>query len=103
MKQLQVDKTVLAKAAAIVKENEGKDTFDLRPMPVVTFEYPLHGEGRMTVRFVRVVEMDETHLKGFEVQNEWDEEPGKYKVFRLNLMRGGGDVRLLHLAPPTDE
>ncbi len=100
--KLQVNKEVLAKAEAIVKENEGKDTFDLRPLPIVTFEYPLHGEGRMTVRFVRVSEMDETHLKGFEISNEHDDEPGKYKVFRLNLMRGGGDVRMLHMSPSSD-
>lgn len=101
--KLSVNREVLAKAEAIVKENEGGETFDLRPMPVVTFEYPLHGSGRMTVRFVRVTEMSDTHLKGFEIQSEWDEEPGKYKVFRLEHMRGGGDARLLHLAPPKDE
>ena len=100
--KLQVDKKVLAKAEAVVKEAEGKDTFDTHPLPVVTFEYPRHGEGTFTTRFVRVVEMDGTHLRGYEINDEFDEEPGQYKTFTLKKMRRAGGVQLLHLAPVTE-
>ncbi len=68
-----------------------------RPLPVVTFNYPLHGEGKFTKRFVRVTEMDDETIKGFEIESEFDEEPGKFKSYTLEKTHG--EIALLHVAP----
>jgi hypothetical protein len=32
-------------------------------------------------RFVRVTEADDKHIKGFQIQHELDEEPGRFRNF----------------------
>lgn len=92
-------KEIVNDAAEIL--NNVLDNFK-QPLPVVTFEYPVHGRGTFTTRFVRVTEMTDTHLRGLEIHDEFDEEPGRPKTFLIEKIRGGGDVRLLHLAPETE-
>jgi hypothetical protein len=105
---LRVSKKVLRRAKEIVADtaetlNNVLDNLEQsRPLPVVTFDYPRHGLGTHTTRFVRVTEMDGTHLRGLEIHDEFDEEPGRPKTYLIEKIRGGGDVRLLHLAPETE-
>ena len=103
MKVLAVNKKVLQRAEAIVaeaKEKLDELTFG-RPLPVVTFEYPRKGKGTLVTRFVRVSEMDGTHVRGLEIRDEFDDEPGVPKTYLIEKIRGG-DVRLLHMAPDTE-
>lgn len=78
-----------------------KATFDDRPLPVVAFDYPEHGNGENTPRYVRVTEMDNTHLRGFEIEDEFDEDPGVYKTYSLDKV-GNDGVLLLHLSAPEE-
>lgn len=103
MSKIFVNKDVLRKAKAIVVESKEKE--DLRstpPLPVVSLYYPRHGNGEYSHRYVRVAEMNDTHVKGFEIESEFDEEPGKPRTYLLNKV-GGGRIVLLHLAKPAED
>lgn len=105
-----VNKTVFNRAKAIVAEAKEKldDLTIGRPLPVVIFEYPRHGEGTFTTRFVRVTEMDSTHLRGLEIRDEFDDEPGVPKTYLVEKIRnqsgkfGNLKVFFLHMAPETE-
>lgn len=103
--RLTVDKKVLRRAMKIVKRNANKrddivaEVQTPKPLPVVRFYYPSRGRGRMIGRFVRVTEMTETHLKGFEVRDEYDDQPGAPKTYLTEKIEGRSGVQLLHLAP----
>jgi hypothetical protein len=45
--------------------------------------------------------MNETHVKGFEITSEFDEEPGKPRTYRVDKIEGGARVYILHLAKPA--
>lgn len=103
-KRLSVSAKVLNRAKQICEQEAEALTAVLdatvtpRPLPVVTFRYPLRGTGRPITRFVRVTEMNDTHLRGMQINDQYDEEPGVPKTFLVEKIEGGGDVRLLHLA-----
>jgi hypothetical protein len=71
------------------------------PLPVCSLYYPRHGDGEYSHRYVRVLEMNETHVKGFEITSEFDEEPGKPRTYRVDKIEGGARVYILHLAKPA--
>lgn len=101
--RLTVDKKVLRRARAIVKRNANKPLHEQefqkpKPLPVVQFYYPSRGRGRAIERFVRVLEMTDTHLKGFQVRNEHDDQPGDHPKTYLIEKIEGRNVQLLHLA-----
>ena len=81
----------VAEAAEQSKLTEGVLTF-----PVVRLYYPLHGTGDMTKRIVKVTEMDEKYIKGFELESEFDEEPGKPRTYIRE--KANGNVLLLHFS-----
>ena len=97
MAKLTINKEVLRLAETIVAEAKKPVALGDQPLPVVVLWYPRHGRGPMTERFVRVTEMNETHVKGFQIENEFDEEPGMPHTYRLDKVEGGY-VYLLHLA-----
>lgn len=101
MARLFVNRDVLQRAKKVVAEEKRPEPTADQPLPVVSLWYPLHGKGDLTRRFVRVLEMNETHIKGFEVTSEFDEEPGKPHTYRIDKLGGAKQVRLLHLAKPT--
>jgi hypothetical protein len=68
-----------------------------RPLPVASFRYQKEDTKKFTLRYIRVVELNATHLKGFEIESEHDEEPGKYKTFLRNKINAD-EILLLHLA-----
>lgn len=96
-----VSKKALKRAAKIF-EQKIETVIIPTPLPVVTFQYPQHGNGGPTTRFVRVMKMDDDYLMGLEIQHEFDAEPGSPKTYLIEKIRGGGDVRLLHLAPAME-
>lgn len=95
-------KVILHKAKAIVVEAKKPEVPEDRPLPVCSLYYPRHGDGEPSHRYVRVSEMNATHIKGFEISGEFDEEPGKHRTFRLDKVEGG-QVILLHLAAKPDK
>ena len=112
MNQPRVSKAVLRRAEDIVADaltpifeealNNATTTIDSlitqpKPLPVVTFEYPRAGKGGYVTRFVRVTEMTDTHLRGFEIESEFDEEPGKPHSYLVEKISGAG-VQLRHLS-----
>jgi len=107
-KSLRVSAKVLRRAKQICEQeaaalNAVLDTVTTpRPLPVATFRYPQRGTGGMITRFVRVTEMNDTHLKGFQIRFQHDDEPGVPKTFLIEKIEGGGDVRLLHLAAEVE-
>jgi len=54
-------------------------------LPLVTFEYPDSETDYLRNRFVRVVSMDRTHVKGYEFTtvNPSDTDEGKFKSYLL--------------------
>src|ERR1035437_293434 len=101
MAKLSINKDVLRIAKAIVAEAKQAEPTEEAILPVVVLWYPRHGTGAMTERFVRVMEMNDTHIKGFEIANEFDEEPGKPHTYRIDKVNFNDGVQLLHLAKST--
>ena len=54
-------------------------------LPLVTFEYPDSETDYLRTRFVRVVSMDRTHVKGYEftTENPSNTDEGKFKSYLL--------------------
>ena len=54
-------------------------------LPLVTFEYPDSSSDYLKTRFVRVVSMDRTHVKGYEFTTvkPSDTDEGKFKSYLL--------------------
>ena len=54
-------------------------------LPFVTFEYPDSSSEYLRTRYVRVVSMDHTHVKGYEFQTDSpsDTDEGKFKSYLL--------------------
>lgn len=94
MARLFVNKKVLRRAKALVAEGKRPEPAADQPLPVISVLYPRHGAGDYTLRFVRVFKADDKHIKGFEIQSEFDEEPGKPKTFRRDRI---ADLQFLHL------
>lgn len=97
MTKVKVSKKVLRRAkniveAEVVEENQYAGS----PLPVVRLWYPLHGKGEMTPRYVRMVQMDRSYVRGFELKGEFDTSIGQFKTFSVDLM-GPGGVLVLHM------
>jgi len=97
MARLLVNKDVLHKAKAVVAEVKKPEAVVQPLLPVCSLYYPAHGTGEYSHRYIRVSEMNDTHIRGFEIESEFDEEPGKPRTYRLDKVEGG-QVTLLHLA-----
>ena len=100
MAKALVNKKVLRKAEALVAEGKRPEPAADQPLPVCSLYYPRHGDGEPIQRFVRVLEMTNTHVKGFEIASEFDEEPGKPHTYRLDKV-GLAGVLMLHMAKPV--
>jgi hypothetical protein len=100
MARLVVNRDVLHKATALVAEATKWKPVEVAALPLVVLYYPLHGRGEMTERFVRVTEMNDTHVKGFQITSETDEGIGMPHTYRLDKVEGGM-VYLLRLAKST--
>jgi hypothetical protein len=97
MAKLLVNKKVLRKAEAIVAEGKRPVPTVDQPLPVCTLWYPIHGIGpEISQRFVQVTEMNQWHIKGFEIASEYDEEPGKPHTYLRLKIPYGLSVALLH-------
>lgn len=68
-----------------------------QPLPVFKLRYPLHGTGQLVERHVRVIEADDRSIKGFQVQHQFDDEPGRFRNFDRSKVVG---LTFLHLAMP---
>lgn len=64
-------------------------------LPVVTFYYPLHGRGRFTPRRVKVIEMNDVYLRGFEIERNKTDDKGQPKTYLIEKIEDGGRVRLI--------
>lgn len=100
MAKLFVNREVLRRAKALVAEGKRPEPAADQPLPVVSLWYPLHGVGDPTQRFVRVYEMDDKRIRGFEIASEFDEEPGKPHTYTLAKIPFEL-VQLLHLSKPA--
>lgn len=110
-KRLTVSAKVLRRAKQICEQEAAAldavlDTVtNPRPLPVVSFLYPRRGTGNVIERFVRVTEMNDTHLRGFQIRNQFDEEPGVPKTFLIERIVVDGvhhRVQLLHFAKEVE-
>jgi len=74
-----------------------------KELPLVSFEYPNSDTDYLNERFVRVVSMDQTHVKGYEytTPHPSDTDPGKFKSYLLAKIVSNG-VHLVHFAPPNN-
>ena len=56
-----------------------------KELPLVTFAYPDSLSDYLRTRYVRVVSMDRTHVKGYEFETETpsDRDEGKFKSYLL--------------------
>ena len=75
--------TALETALEIVL-NEMVET---RPLPIVNFDYRNTKTGEVKQRWLRLDEMNDSYIKGFEIDGANDDEPGKYKTFRVDRVR----------------
>lgn len=58
--------------------------------PVVEFEYPDSSTGKMKMRYLRVVEANADHVKGYELDTPGSKKDGQFKTFsRTRLTRNG--------------
>ena len=58
--------------------------------PVVEFEYPDSTTGEMKLRYLRVVEANAVHVKGYELVSPVSKIDGQFKTFsRVRLSRYG--------------
>ena len=58
--------------------------------PIVEFEYPDSTTGEMKLRYLRVVEADARHVKGYELVSPLSKTDGQFKTFsRTRLARNG--------------
>lgn len=58
--------------------------------PIVEFDYPDSTTGEMKPRYLRVVEANATHIKGYELVSPISKTDGKFKAFsRTRLARFG--------------
>jgi hypothetical protein len=100
MARLFVNREVLRRAKKVVVEAKKVEVPVQSLLPVCSLYYPAHGTGEPSHRYVRVVEANDTHVKGFEIPSEFNEEPGKFRSYRLDKIEGG-QVVLLHLSKPV--
>lgn len=64
--------------------------------PLVKFEYPESNRGGLPkVRFVRLVSMDDSYLKGYEVDTVNSKAVGEFKNFVRNRILDGGKVEIV--------
>ena len=61
-------------------------------LPLVEFEYPDSETSYLRTRYVRVVSLDSTHLKGYEfiTSHPSDSDEGKFKSYLLAKIVIGG-------------
>jgi hypothetical protein len=64
--------------------------------PLVKFEYPETARGGLPkLRFVRLTSLDDTYLKGYEVEKPSSIAVGEFKNFVRNRILNGGKVELV--------
>ena len=54
--------------------------------PVVEFEYPDSDTQKMKLRYLRVVEANADHIKGYELDNPGSLKDGQFKTFSRNRL-----------------
>lgn len=70
-------------------------------LPQVEFEYPDSESGLLKVRYVRVVEVGNDYVKGYELPHPHaTTEPGKFKTFRMAKIARFGVVLTSFKATP---
>jgi hypothetical protein len=89
-----VNRKVLRKAKVLVAEGKRLEVPVQSPLPVISVLYPRHGQGALTHRFMRVTKADDKVIRGYEIESEFDEEPGQYKTFTRRLAQ---EIVFLHL------
>ena len=58
--------------------------------PVVEFEYPDSETQKMKSRYLRIVEADADHIKGYELDSPWSQKDGQFKTFSRNRLVKNG-------------
>ena len=54
--------------------------------PVVEFEYPDSDNGKMKIRYLRMVSADEDYIKGYELDSPGSKKDGHFKQFSRNRL-----------------
>jgi hypothetical protein len=54
--------------------------------PVVEFEYPTSEDGKMKLRYLRLVSADADHIKGYELDFPGSQKDGQFKSFSRNRL-----------------
>jgi hypothetical protein len=77
-----------------------KQAQPLTNLPVVRLYYPYAGKGKLIQRIIRVTEMDDVYIRGFEIADENDTSVGKYKVFLYGKVTRS--VQLIRFEPNAE-
>ncbi len=59
---------------------------DDQRLPVVEFEYPSSEDGKMKVRYLRLVSADADYIKGYELDFPGSQKDGQFKSFSRNRL-----------------
>lgn len=92
-----VKKPSVKRAVGILRTAAAVQPRQPSPFPLVRLQYPRHGVGVPTNRVVHVIEATDAVLRGFELENENDPNPGQYKTF--DRRKVVGDVVFIRLDP----
>lgn len=60
--------------------------------PIVQFDYPDSESNNMRIRYVQVVEVNHTYLKGYEIDNPHSTNGGKFKQYKKSRIATNGIV-----------
>ena len=58
--------------------------------PVVEFEYPDSDNGKMKLRYLKVVTADADYIKGYELDTPGSKKDGQFKSFLRNRLARNG-------------
>ncbi len=62
------------------------DTNTSDRFPVVEFEYPSSEDGKMKLRYLKLVNANADYIEGYELDNPGSKKDGKYKKFSRNRL-----------------
>ena len=65
-------------------------TTQVQRTPVVEFEYPSSQDGKMKMRYLRVVEANSDYIKGYELDSHGSKKDGLFKTFSRNRLARNG-------------
>ena len=73
------------------------NNINYKNLPLVTFQYPDSESDDLIIRDVRVIEMNATHVIGYEIFREPSQTQPKYKKYKLSRI---ANVQLVTFEAP---